>query len=85
MVIRNNYVNTCLPQGFYLFMVDDTAISGTVTIINGGTFTNTGPIPPKAEAETTYTVTWAVTNPLNNLTDVRVSAILPSYGIKLKH
>jgi hypothetical protein len=44
-----------------------------------GPFQNSGPIPPKAEQETTYTITWTVTNPLNNLTNAMVSATLPPY------
>jgi hypothetical protein len=44
-----------------------------------GSFQNKGAIPPKAEAETTYTVTWTVTNPLNGLSGARVSAVLPPY------
>lgn len=44
-----------------------------------GPFQNTGPIPPKSEQETTYTITWTVTNPLNNLSNGVVSATLPPY------
>jgi hypothetical protein len=44
-----------------------------------GPFQNTGPVPPKAEKETTYTITWTVTNPLNNLSGAKVSAVLPPY------
>ncbi len=44
-----------------------------------GPFQNSGPIPPKAETETTYTITWTITNPLNNLNNVRVNATLPPY------
>lgn len=44
-----------------------------------GPFQNTGPIPAKSEKETTYTVTWTVTNPLNNLSGARVVATLPPY------
>jgi hypothetical protein len=44
-----------------------------------GPFTNTGPIPPKADVETTYTVTWNVTNSSNTVDDVRVMASLPTY------
>jgi hypothetical protein len=44
-----------------------------------GPFKNTGPIPPKAEKETTYTVVWTVTNPLNNLSGATVVATLPPY------
>jgi hypothetical protein len=44
-----------------------------------GPFQNKGPIPPKAETETTYTITWTVTNPLNNLSGAKVVATLPPY------
>ncbi len=44
-----------------------------------GPFHNTGPLPPKAEKETTYTVTWTITNQLNNLSNAKVSATLPPY------
>lgn len=44
-----------------------------------GPFENSGPIPPKAEKETTYTVIWAVSNPFNDLQNVKVIAALPSY------
>jgi hypothetical protein len=44
-----------------------------------GPFQNTGHVPPIAEKETTYTITWTVTNPLNNLSGATVSAILPPY------
>jgi hypothetical protein len=44
-----------------------------------GPFKNSGPIPPKAETETTYTITWTVTNPLNNISGAVVSATLPPY------
>lgn len=44
-----------------------------------GPFQNHGPVPAKAEQETTYTITWTITNPLNNLSQAQVSAILPPY------
>ncbi|MEI6528494.1 MAG: hypothetical protein WCO10_02360 [bacterium] len=44
-----------------------------------GPFTNTGPIPPAAEKETTYTVTWTVTNSINNISGAKVVATLPAY------
>ena len=42
-----------------------------------GPFTNTGLIPPKADKETTYTVTWTVSNTTNDLRDAEVTATLP--------
>lgn len=44
-----------------------------------GPFKNIGPVPPKSEKETTYTITWTVTNPLNNLSSARATAVLPTY------
>lgn len=44
-----------------------------------GPLENSGPIPPKAESETTYTVVWTVTNNLNNVSNAKVTAKLPSY------
>ncbi len=44
-----------------------------------GPITNSGPIPPKVEQNTTYTVTWAVGSASNDVTDAKVSATLPPY------
>jgi hypothetical protein len=44
-----------------------------------GPFQNKGPIPLKAEQETTFTINWTVTNPLNNLSSARAVATLPTY------
>lgn len=44
-----------------------------------GPFINTGPIPPRVEQETTYTVIWSVGNTSNNLNNVEVRGVLPPY------
>ena len=44
-----------------------------------GPFANTGPIPPKAEKDTEYTVTWTISNTSNNFEDGRITASLPTY------
>jgi hypothetical protein len=44
-----------------------------------GPFENSGPMPPEANNETTYTILWTVTNSSNPVSDVSVSAVLPSY------
>lgn len=44
-----------------------------------GPFTNSGPIPPKVDKETSYTVVWSLTNGSNDLSNLKVSATLPSY------
>ncbi len=42
-----------------------------------GPLSNTGPVPPRADQESTYTVTWTLTNTTNDLKDTMVSATLP--------
>lgn len=52
---------------------------GTRLLWSGGPFANTGSVPPKAEAETTYTVSWSLSNSSNSVSGVKVSAVLPAY------
>lgn len=44
-----------------------------------GPFENSGPLPPRAEEETSYTIIWDVTNTYNNTSGVKVSTTLPEY------
>lgn len=44
-----------------------------------GPFENTGPMPPKINRQTTYTVVWQISNTLNDLEDVVLEASLPTY------
>lgn len=44
-----------------------------------GPFTNTGPIPPKVEQATTYTVTWSLSNTANPISKVRVNSTIPPW------
>lgn len=44
-----------------------------------GPFGNSGPIPPKAEVETTYTVFWTIVNTANDVEGAAVTARLPAY------
>ena len=45
---------------------------------NIGPFSNAGPIPPQADKESTYTITWTITNTNNDLKDTIVTAVLPT-------
>ena len=45
-----------------------------------GPFTNTGPLPPRVGQETTYTVTWSVTNSANEIGAATVKTVLPPYA-----
>lgn len=44
-----------------------------------GPFTNSGPLPPKADQPTTYTAIWSLTNLSSDLSGASVSASLPAY------
>ena len=49
------------------------------TLYYSGPFKNSGPIPPKAGSQTTYTIAWSLANNVNDLSGVKVSAFLPPY------
>lgn len=51
----------------------------TFTLFDDGPFNNTGPIPPKADNDTTYTLLWSLSNNMSDLQDAKVTAILPPY------
>jgi hypothetical protein len=44
-----------------------------------GPFTNTGPIPPKAEQPTTYAVVWTLTNTSNSISNTQIKSTLPPW------
>lgn len=43
-----------------------------------GPFENTGPIPPRADQQTTYTVVWTLGTAANEVKDARIKAVLPA-------
>lgn len=49
------------------------------SLYSTGAFNNTGPWPPVADQETTYTIDLALTNTVNSVADGVVSGVLPSY------
>ena len=44
-----------------------------------GNIENSGPIPPKANAPTTYNIIWSISNSFNQVSNVEIRATLPSY------
>lgn len=50
---------------------------------NIGGLSNTGPIPPRADIESTYTITWTISNTTNDLKDAVVTTTLPT-GVSWK-
>ncbi len=49
------------------------------TFYNGGAISSEGPIPPKVGETTNYTIYWETKSSTNDLSDVKISAILPPY------
>lgn len=59
-------------------IISDVGLS-TKALYYSGPFKNTGPIPPKAESETTYTITWSTSNTSNAISKGEVRAVLPTW------
>ncbi len=52
----------------------------SATVLHGsGPIDNTGPMPPKVENETTYTVFWQIASSINDIGGAKVTAKLPPY------
>lgn len=52
---------------------------GSKVVYSSGPFQNTGPVPPKVEQETTYTVIWNITNTSNIVRGGKVRTTLPPW------
>ena len=48
-------------------------------LFNSGAFPSVGSLPPKAERETQYSITWEVSNTTSDVEDAKVTAELPNY------
>ncbi len=59
-------------------VTSDLALSNKALYYSGA-FKNTGPIPPQAEKETTYTIVWSISNSSNNISKAQVRAVLPTW------
>jgi hypothetical protein len=44
-----------------------------------GPFTNTGPVPPRVENETTYTISWSLSNTSNSISKAEVRSTIPQW------
>lgn len=58
--------------------ISDIAMTGQA-MYSTGPFTDTGPIPPKANTDTTYTVNLTLSNSSNEVQKGRATTILPNY------
>jgi hypothetical protein len=61
-----------------IILATDLSLSSKTTR-STGSLENSGPIPPKVDAPTTYTVVWSISNTFNQVSNVEVRATLPSY------
>ena len=59
-------------------IISDVGLSGKA-LYYSGPFINTGPVPPKVEQKTTYTIVWTLSNTANSISKAQVNATLPSW------
>ncbi|MBU1956304.1 hypothetical protein KKG37_00330 [Patescibacteria group bacterium] len=64
-------------------LVSDVGLTAKA-LYRDGPFTNSGPLPPKSNKKTTYTIVWQITNPTNQITNTIIRATLPTYVSWLK-
>ena len=72
------------PVGIAAFMTRSVKFEtdlrlGAKGLYFSGPFKNTGPIPPQADKETTYTITLSARNLVNNVSNTQVKTTLPIY------
>ncbi len=70
-------VKTSLEQ---LVKVMTAAQFSSKALYSVGAFSNVGPMPPKVNTETTYTIVWNLLNTTTDLKNATVSAVLPGQG-----
>lgn len=73
-----------VPEEIESFVSKKIKINSDVTLLGSATyftgpFKNFGPMPPRVGVETSYTITWTVFNPSNNVRNGIVRAALPPY------
>jgi hypothetical protein len=51
----------------------------TKALYYSGPFSNSGPIPPKVEQETTYTISWSLSNTSNSISKTQIRSTLPQW------
>ena len=51
----------------------------TARTLQGGPLMNSGPVPPRANTSTTYTIDWGLTNMWNDVSGAKVTTTLPAY------
>jgi len=85
----NRTQETGVPSNLSAIIVRNDRISSSAslsgTVLRSGTvFTNSGPVPPRADQKTTYVIEWSIENTANVLDKAQVTATLPPYVSWLK-
>jgi hypothetical protein len=76
---QTNVPETVNSVAMKTFKVATVVVLSTSSLHSSGPFSNSGPIPPRADKATTYTVQWNVQNKGSAVAGAAVSTILPSY------
>ncbi|MDO8521542.1 MAG: hypothetical protein Q7S52_05500 [bacterium] len=85
VTVRGNRISeTGVPEEIKSVMVQNVRVSSDAQFASRavyyvGPFVNSGPLPPKVEQETTYTVIWSIVNTSNTILNSEVRAVLPVY------
>lgn len=77
--LEGNAINTVNDSDLKTIKIISDLTLANKILYSTGAFTNTGPIPPKAEKETTYTVFWSLSNTANTISNAKVISTLPSF------
>lgn len=80
----NRISETGVPQALQSTMRGSVTIASEMQLIAEGLyytnpFGSTGPLPPKADTETTYAIVFTITNTTNKISDAVLTAQLPNY------
>lgn len=72
------------PEEIIITSMRDVKVETDLSVVSRavysvGPFANSGPLPPKAESSTTYTIIWSLSNNINEVADIEVGATLPVY------
>jgi len=85
VTVRGNRVSESgVPEEIKTVITENVKITSQAqfaarAVYYSGPFVNSGPIPPKVDQETTYTVILSVVNSANNISGVEVRGVLPAY------
>jgi len=75
-ILKNEIVLSQVREEF-ITKINSGLVISQRGFFNDEVFGNSGPLPPKVDQETTYTISWQVKNSYNDLKNVKVKAFLP--------